>query len=84
MPYLERTVVIRPVKVNPYVDVATAYVSHCGANNKGYTVEILTGSPQTIANAIRDRRLSYGNVEIINMTSYEIEKLYAIITYIIR
>lgn len=63
--------------------MVTAYIAHCGDNNKGYTIEILEGTHQEIVDAIRDRRHSHGHVDIVNMDS-EGGITNAIITYIIK
>lgn len=47
----------------------TSYVSHCSENDKGDTIEILVGTAQEVVDAIRDRRLSYGPVEIRGLAS---------------
>jgi hypothetical protein len=46
-----------------------SYVSHCSENDKGDTVEILVGTAQEVVDAIKTRRLSYGNVEIRGLAS---------------
>jgi len=84
MPTTKRMVVETVTKVRNMPKVtATTYISHCsGSGNKGYTIEIIVGTGQEIVDTIRDRRLSYGNVDIIGIeregTSYSV-----IITYII-
>jgi len=42
-------------------------VAHCSINNKGDTIEVITGTAQEVVDFIRDRRLAYGNVDIIYM-----------------
>ncbi len=63
--------------------VVASYVSHCSKDDKGDTIEILVGTSQEVVDAIRDRRLSYGPVEIKGLAS-EVSmqgKVTVIITY---
>jgi len=79
MPTTKRIVVETVTKVKSVPTMTSTYISHC-SDNKGYTIEIIVGTGQEIVDAIRDRRLSYGNVNIIGIeregTSYS-----ALITY---
>jgi len=42
-------------------------VAYCNVDNKGNTIEVVEGNGQEIVDYIRDRRLSYGNVNIVYM-----------------
>ena len=65
--------------------VVVSSILYCSEGNKGNTIEILVGTAQEIVDAIRDRRQSYGPVEIKGLAS-EVSnqgKIIVIITYII-
>jgi hypothetical protein len=70
------------VKVNKGTKMVNTYIAYCSIGNKGYTIEGIVGTVQEIVNVIRDRRLSYGNVDIIS-TSHDGTNVIALITYII-
>jgi len=82
MPTTRRIVVETVTKVRSVPKVTSSiYISHC-SGSKGYTIELIVGTGQEIVDAIRDRRLLYGNVNIVGMgregTSHS-----ALITYVI-
>lgn len=82
MPTIKRTIVEITTKVRSMSEMAKSYIAHC-SDSKGYTIEIIVGTAQEIVDIIKNRRLSYGNVNIIGIeregTSYS-----ATITYIIK
>jgi len=82
MPITKRVTIETTSKVNVSKMTLQSYVSHCSMGNKGYTIEIISGTGQEIVNSIRDRRLSYGDVNIIGITR-ELTGYAVIITYII-
>ena len=47
--------------------MTTANVAHCSVNDKGDSVEIIIGNGQEVVDFIRDRRLSYGSVNLVYM-----------------
>jgi len=75
----KRIIVETVTKVKSVPKVTSTYIAHC-SGSKGYTIELIVGTGQEIVDTIRDRRLSYGNVDIIGIeregTSYS-----ALITY---
>ena len=66
--------------------VVVSSVAYCSEDSKGVTIEILVGTAQEIVDTIRDRRTTYGPVEIKGLAS-EVSnqgKITVIITYIIQ
>ena len=74
--------IIVQVKVKEGTKTVNTYIAHCSVDNKGYTIEVIVGTTQEIVNAIRDRHLSYGIVDIVNI-SHDGTNIVALITYII-
>ena len=84
MPTTKRTIVETMTRVRSVPDpTLQSFISYCGDNNRGYTIEIISGTGQEIVDSIRDRRLSHGNVDIVGISRYG--TVYSvIITYIIQ
>lgn len=45
----------------------TNYVAYCNVDNKGDIIEIVEAEGQEMVNFLRDRRLSYGEVNLVYM-----------------